>query len=31
MNIEGISGEDGKTFGTCVGRVIDVGSTSTVE
>ena len=31
MNKEGIFGEDGKTFGTCVGRVMHVGHTSTVE
>ena len=31
MNTERILGEDGETFGTCVGRVMHVGNTSTVE
>ena len=31
MNEEGMFGEDGETFGTCVGRVMHVGHTSAVE
>ena len=31
MDKEGMFGEDGETFGTCVGRVMHVGHTSTVE
>ena len=31
MNTEGIFGEDGETFGTCVGKVMHVRNTSTVE
>ena len=31
MNMEGILGKNGETFGTCVGRVVNVGNTSTVE
>ena len=29
--MEGILGENGETFGTCVGRVMNVGNTRTVE